>query len=123
MKLSSWATGYYAKTYSELRSVYETIENILTLQWFCEARDIEFLICCVDHQKIRDERFHQNQAVRAMFEMVDQTRFLDFAVTDKSIHIDRAADGSHPGPESNEIFSGKLFDKYLEVQSSSEAPS
>lgn len=120
-QITRWAKDYYAKIYDQSRAVYETLENILALQHFCSARGIDCLMCCADHEMLGMKESLDNSAIRALFQMVDSTRFLDFAMPDKSIHIDKAADDAHPGPRANRIFADRLLTEYVGIQSSSSA--
>lgn len=114
-----WGRAYYTRTYRSGRAAYETLQDILMFQFFCQAADIDFLICCVDYGKLVDAL--DNSAVRALWEMVDHDRLTDFAVSDAGFRVDRAADGSHPGQESHRRFAEKLFEHYHGHQSSSNA--
>ncbi len=114
-----WARGYYAHTYRGRRAAYETLQDMLMFQFFCQANEIEFMMCCVDYQKLLAAL--DNLAVRILWEMIDHERLMDFAVSDSETGVDIAADGSHPGPESHRLFAEKLWKGYVELQSSSNA--
>jgi len=114
-----WARSYYARTYRGHRAAYETLQDMLIFQYFCQAHEIEFMMCCVDYQKLVAAL--DNLAVRILWEMIDHARLVDFAISDSSTRVDTAADGAHPGPESHRLFADKLWNSYLELQSSSNA--
>lgn len=114
-----WAHAYYSRTYRGRRAVYETLQDMLLFQYFCQTRGIEFMMCCVDYQKLTAAL--DNVTVRILWDMIDHDRLVDFAVSDASLRVDDAADGDHAGPESNRLFAERLSQRYVELQSSSNA--
>ena len=78
-----WAHGYYAHAYQGRRAAYETLQDMLMFQQFCQLHDIEFMMCCVDYDKLVTAL--DNLVVRILWDMIDHDRLVDFAVSDSSL--------------------------------------
>lgn len=118
-RIQAWARKYYQGIYNESRAVYETLQDILSLQLYCASKGITCLVSCVDHERLSDEKLTRNRAIAALRGLVDREGFLDFSITDRHIAVDVAADGMHPGARSHEIFASLLWNAYVGIQSGS----
>jgi hypothetical protein len=90
---------------------------MLALQHFCESRGLEYLVNSVDHAWFDEEWVGAHPAVAPLVELLNGERFVDFSLLDGGVLVDRAADGCHPGPASNEIFARRMWDRFERPQS------
>ena len=116
-----WTRAYYSGAYRLNRAVYETLQDMLTLQLYCQRHDIDFMMSCVEYDRLVSQL--DNVAIRILWDLIDHDRLTAFAVSDASSRVDRAADDGHPGPKSHQLFVEKLWESYREAQSSSNASS
>ena len=59
----------------------------------------------------------EHPAVAPLVKLLNGERFVDFSLLDGGVLVDRAADGCHPGPASNEIFARRMRDRFEHLQS------
>jgi|CZKU01.1.fsa_nt_gi hypothetical protein len=116
-RVLSWTRHYYLRTYTDLRAVAESLTNMLALQYFCESRGIEFLVSWVDHACLEETWVREHPAVAPMVKLLNAERFVDFSLLDDGVLVDRAADGWHPGPESNAIFARRMWERFERLAS------
>jgi hypothetical protein len=109
----AWARSYYEDSYTDARALFESIESLLLVQYFCESRGIEYLMSWVDHARLSEPWIVEHSALGPMVRLLNRERLVDFSLLD--VLVDRAADGSHPGPRSNEIFAQRLWERFAAV--------
>lgn len=85
----------------EIQQKMQMIKNVLLLQYFCRSQDIPFVFFHFQ-QWFRDDlpAALSVPSTRPLFEQVD---FGSFVPIDQGMRVDRAADGLHPGPRSQEV--------------------
>jgi hypothetical protein len=115
--IRAWGKHYYAKVYEKLSSLHTTLEKMVTLQSFCTARGIEHLICAPDPELRTFDDCPRHPALLGLARAIDWSRVVPFSVNRD--RIDVAADGGHPGPESNRQFATRLWDVYSKLPSGS----
>lgn len=118
-KFLAWTRVYYESSYTEARAVFESIENLLLVQYFCQSRGIEYLLSWVDHARLSEPWICEHPALGPMVRLLDRERLVDFSLLD--VLVDRAADGSHPGPRSNEIFARQLWERFSRARNNTKA--
>jgi hypothetical protein len=85
----------------DIQKKLRAIRNILLVQYFCRSREIPFVFFLFESLR-RDDlpAALSTPATQALFEEID----LDaLAPIEPDIRVDRAADGLHPGPRSQEL--------------------
>jgi hypothetical protein len=100
------AEGYYT-FYEEAFGVMNMVRNMLLLQLFCRSRGIPLLMTGFDAGKLR--AYATDPLIAPMIELLDADVFVPFDYRDL---VDKAADGTHPGPESNARFAARLARGY-----------
>lgn len=105
------AIGYC--TYAtESNSAANFLRNVLLLQLYCETHNIPYVFhrmeplpfSCLDH----------HFALADMALLIDKTHFIENERLEQ-YYCDRAADGGHPGPESNSNIASSLFRLYKQL--------
>ena len=102
------ASGY-ARSYSPELGFANGLRNILLLQSFCRAREIDCAMSWSDHWRIADPRFGGSATFAPLVALLDRSSLCDFSIRDPDIRTDTAADGGHPGPGSNATFAERLL--------------
>jgi hypothetical protein len=108
------AKRYYLFYHDDF-GLQNAIRNMLLLQFFCQSQQLPYLICWTSHALLEDVALREHPMVGPLLALLDRNHVCDFAVTDAAIRCDTAADGSHPGPQSNRSFSELLFKRYVDV--------
>jgi hypothetical protein len=109
-RLRAW--NHFSRLASAETAIINTLTNMLLLQSFSRARDIDCLVSWVQHQNLSDMQFLKNAAISPLIRLIDKERFCPFSLVDPGISVDDAADNVHPGVRSNAIFADRLFETY-----------
>jgi hypothetical protein len=95
------------------------IKNVLLLQYFCRSHDIPFVFAFFE-SILRDD-LPEALSLPATQRLYDEIDFDSFVPLGPATRIDRAADGSHPGPRSQELIAEAAWQtfraRYLQPQS------
>lgn len=100
------AVGYYS-FYEEAFGVMNLVRNMLLLQLYCASRKIPLRMSGFDTGKLR--AYATDPVLAPMIDLLDPDVFVPFDYRDI---VDRAADDSHPGPESNARFAARFLKSY-----------
>lgn len=87
-----------------------TLRSILLLQSYCQAKLIPYLFWWVLDHKQEFVRFASNPVCAALYELVDTSYFCDIPI--ETYELDRAADGSHMGPQAHRLIAHALFSQF-----------
>lgn len=107
-KIARRARAFY-RNYDPLAVIYDTLQQILLLQFFLHANRIEFVFCMNDVEQLENQEARRNCAVSALYDMLDRSRFLKISMSDDEFWINLAADGNHQGIMSNKKFADSLW--------------
>lgn len=100
--------GYFYY-YTQANAAAQFLRNALLLQLYCETNHIPYVFHWVEFEKFSYLEHHF--ALADVFQLLNRAHFPDYSEPEK-YYCDRAADGAHPGPESNSNIAGALFDTY-----------
>jgi hypothetical protein len=84
----------------EIQQKIQTIKNMLLLQYFCRSRDIPFVFFFFE-QWLREE-LPAALSIPPTQPLYEQIDFSSFVPIERAMRVDRAADGLHPGPRTQE---------------------
>jgi hypothetical protein len=115
---SEWAIktqGYYLY-YSPEVGFLNSLKNMLLLQFYYRAKNINYLFTWETYKNFQNAQFIENPSFSALINLVDWSRFAPHALSDSDVMIDKAADTHHPGPLSHDIFAERLFKFYLKTR-------
>lgn len=99
------ATGYFYYTTSA-NSAARFLHNALLLQYYFRENNIPYLFHCVETGLL--DYAQQHFALKALSELLDKRQFINYS--NAGIYrCDLAADGAHPGPQSNRHIASELF--------------
>ena len=85
------------------------LRNALLLQFYCETNSIPYVFHWVEFDNF--SYLENHFALGDTVQLLNRSHFADYA-NSKGYWCDRAADGAHPGPESNSNIANALFDVY-----------
>lgn len=88
------------------------LRRALLLQFFCQARSIDFLLLWDRRPHEPYTALFEAPAFRPLLELLDRRSFCDFSVFDPEVFVDRSADDIHPGPRSSRIIAERLAQRY-----------
>jgi hypothetical protein len=95
----------------EIQEKIRMIRNVLLLQYYCQSRDIPFLF--LFFEMLQREDLPDALSVpttQPLYEQID----LDLLVPmERATKVDRASDGSHPGPRSQQLIAEAAWKTYL----------
>ncbi len=103
--------------YEDDFGLMNSLKNIALLQFYCQARGIPHAIAWTNHEVLSDNSLREDQLFGPVIGSIDVSRVCPWSINDKGILVDTAADGRHPGRESNERFAARLFDHYRALDS------
>jgi hypothetical protein len=94
----------------ETQQKIRMLKNVLLFQYFCRSRDIPFIFFFF-------ESILNEDLLTALLTPVTETLYeevdLDLLVPiDRAIRVDRAADGLHPGPRSQELMAERAWNAF-----------
>ena len=104
--------NHYYSYYQEEQAFIDTLKNILLVQSYCKAEKIPCMLFWTEFKQLEESRFTGNPVLAPLIAAIDKRCFCDFSITDEDIFVDRAADNSHPGPKSQQLFADKLMAFY-----------
>jgi hypothetical protein len=113
----SWAIEKLARKYGDVGKLGEfvflgtdenqekirMIKNVLLLQYFCRSRDIPFVFFFFESLKVKPTNLPAALSIPSTQPLFEEIDFESFVPIDRAIKVDLAADGSHPGPRSQEL--------------------
>ena len=85
----------------EINQTVQMIKNVLLLQYFCRSLDIPLVFFFFEQWQRED--LPDALAAPATQPLFDQIDFSGFVPIERAMRVDRAADGLHPGPRSQEV--------------------
>lgn len=85
----------------EIQQKVRMIKNVLLFQYFCRARGIPFIFFLFE--SIRRDDLPQALSIPTTEPLYHQIDFDLLAPIEPGIRVDRAADGLHPGPQSQQL--------------------
>ena len=91
----------------EIQQKLQMIKNVLMLQYFCRSRDIPFVF--FHFQQWFREDLPDALAVPSTRPLFEQIDFSAFVPITQAMRVDRAADGLHPGPRSQEVLAAAAW--------------
>ena len=100
------AEGFYT-FYEDAFGVMSMVRNMLLLQLFCADRGVPLRMTGFDTRKL--STYATDPILGPMIDLLDPEVFVPFDYRDL---VDRAADGSHPGPASNANFAARILRSY-----------
>jgi hypothetical protein len=103
----------YYRHYDALAATYDTLQQMLLLQFLTASLRIPLLYCVNGMTDITREDVISNHVILSMYEMLDMRQFLPFSMSDETFWVDVAAEPNHQGPLSNEKFAEALWAEYL----------
>jgi hypothetical protein len=106
MRQASLGYFYYA---TQSNSASNLLRNVLLLQFYCELHRIPYIFHRMDFANFSSLENHF--ALTEMALLVDQTHFPSYNDPDR-FYCDTAADGAHPGAQSNSNIADALFSVY-----------
>jgi hypothetical protein len=89
----------------EIQENVRTIKNILLLQYFSQSRSIPFIFLPFWGKDLASSL--STPITRPLYEEIDHD--LVVPITPRAITVDRAADGVHPGPRSQELIAAAAW--------------
>jgi hypothetical protein len=109
MRQASIGYFYY---YTQSNGLWNFLQNALLLQSFCELNNIPYVFHWAELGRLSGLDTHF--ALSDMAQLLKKNHFLD--VDDPQVtYPDRAADGMHPGPESNTQVAHALFNTFRAI--------
>jgi hypothetical protein len=112
------AINHYYNYYNDELGFLNILKNMLLVQNVCQARKIPYLLVWTEYQQLNDEKLKENPVLSPLLNCLDRRYLCDFGIADPEISVDHGADDAHPGPQSQEIYTSKLFDFYQSAYSS-----
>jgi len=106
------AVDHYYRYYADELGFLNSLRHILLVQSFCYAKHIELIVSWSEHRELSHPKYVRNPAIAPLIPLVDLHSLCKFAIEEPPITVDRAADGQHPGPESQKIFAQALLAFY-----------
>jgi hypothetical protein len=106
---------YYAFYTDELGFI-DSMKNMLLVQSLCKNQDVPYVFAWQDFADLENPKFTRNSICKSYLDMLDRRRICDFSL--RSMETDKAGDGIHSGPRTNELFARALFRFFLETQQS-----
>lgn len=100
--------GFY-KHYDPLAAVYDTLQQILLLQFYLKTRGIPFVFCVRNFSHLMGIMAQRNAALNSLIAALDRTYLLDLDIGSQEFWQDLAADGKHQGPVSHRAFADQLW--------------
>ena len=85
----------------EIQEKIRTIKNVLLLQYFCRSREIPFVFFFFE--SLRRDDLPTALSIPTTKRLFDEIDFDSLVPIEPATKVDRAADGSHPGPRSQEL--------------------
>jgi len=85
----------------EIQQKVQMIKNVLLLQYFCRSRDIPLVFFFFEQWQRED--LPGALSVPSTEALYEQIEFGGFVPIERALRVDRAADGLHPGPRSQEV--------------------
>jgi hypothetical protein len=119
--LQAWE--HYSGLFNAETGFMRVLTNVLLLQEFCRAREIECLISWTQHHKLFEARFARHAAIAPLIALLDWKRICPFSLADRELKLDLAADGIHPGPRSSRRFAECLEELYTKLAARKGTPS
>jgi hypothetical protein len=113
-KLKLEASYDYYAFYTDELGFIDTMKNMLLVKFACENLGIPYVFAWQDFADLSNPKFTRNRICNAFIEMLDRHRICNFNL--QSMLTDRARDGVHAGPRTNELFARALFQFFLEAQ-------
>ena len=102
----------YYLYYSDELGFSNALRNLLLLQHYCASRAIPCVLAWLGRSSLDERRFREHPVLGGLIELIDVERLCPSSFADSDVFVDRAADGEHPGPRSNEIYAGRVFATY-----------
>ena len=94
---------------------------MLLVQSYCRARGIEFIGSWVEIESLDDPQVQSHPVVGPVAALLDRSEFFADWLGETGLYMDLAADGRHPGVESQREFTGRLFEALQERRSAARA--
>jgi hypothetical protein len=104
---------YYA-FYTDEMGFIDSMRNMLLVKSQCEKLGIPYVFAWHDFADFSNPKFTRNIMCRSFIDMLDHRRICDFSL--RSMEVDRARDGIHCGPRTNDLFGQALFGFFVEAQ-------
>lgn len=106
---------------SDEQELLDTLQGMLLVQNFCRARGIEFIGSWVEIDILDDPQVVSHPVVGPVAALLDRSEFIADWLGETGLYVDLAADGRHPGRESQREFTGRLFAALQERRSAARA--
>lgn len=101
------AIGYYTY-YTDEIGYKNLIKNILLVQYFCKAKNIDYIFSLIECKYLLKNKFAHNIACKSLADLLDKKYICDFTIK----CLDRAADNLHYGSKSHNAFAENLIKFY-----------
>lgn len=104
---------------NDLNLFVETVKNMLLLQYYCKANNIDYVFAWTDYPDFPEYFERVRDTHRFLEEELDLDFFLQKSI--RQVKVDFAADKAehdtkaHGGPLTNALYAKMLFAKYLEL--------
>lgn len=109
------AAKQYYEYYSDESGFISTTKNILLLQFLCKANNIDSVFGIVNYDQIALQNYSHNEVCSTLQELIEWSFFVKFSIHGPDIEVDKAADGTHPGPRSHQIIADRFFNAYIDI--------
>jgi hypothetical protein len=94
----------------EIQQKIRMIKNVLLLQYFCQSRDIPFVFIFFESLQRADLPSALSvPTTQPLFEEIDLELLVPI---DRAVKVDRALDGTHPGPRSQELIADAAWETF-----------
>ena len=97
----------------EIHQKVQMIKNVLLLQYFCRSLDIPLVFFFFEQWQRED--LPDALAAPATQPLFDQIDFSGFVPIERAMRVDRAADGLHPGPRSQEVLADAAWTAFTRL--------
>jgi hypothetical protein len=102
---------YYA-FYTDEMGFIETLKDMLLVKCTCDHMEVPYLFVWQDVLDFKNPKFQRNPICSSYLEMLDHHTIC--RCTLRSMEVDKARDGNHCGPRTNEIFGQALFKFFVD---------